>query len=108
MIHCILFDDDADFVSKFKNFTAQEKGVRLDLITSDAEDVRSYLKSGSKIDVIIFDIEMEDSDSLVFCDELKNNYPHIKLLLSTSLQNANSINKILACGAHGFFPKNQL
>lgn len=106
MIHCILFDDDSDFISKFKHFAAQEKGFKLCLVTSSAYTIQDYLSSNTIVDVCIFDIEMQGVDNLLFCEELKNKYPNLKLLLATALQNARSINKIMACGAHGFYSKN--
>ena len=56
-------------------------------------------------DVLLLDISMPDGDGIAFCQEIINDYPKVKVVAITIHDEYSMIQRMMACGAHGYVLK---
>ncbi len=102
LMNILLIDDDPEFLYLLndlinnKGFTAYtaSNGIKaLELMTEH------------KIDLVITDAIMPDTPIMSFICTLKNDYPHVPLILISGLPSNPLINNSLILGADEFIPK---
>ncbi|WP_421946177.1 response regulator [Pedobacter sp.] len=84
----------------------KEEDIKIIAEAKNGEEVLSLLESGVAPDVILTDINMPDMNGIELISTLKTNYPQIKTLVLTMLDDENHVNQALNAGAHGYLLKN--
>ena len=56
-------------------------------------------------DVLLLDISMPDGDGITFCQHIVNEYPKVKVIAITIHDEYSMIQRMMACGAHGYVLK---
>lgn len=56
-------------------------------------------------DVLLLDISMPDGDGITFCQQIVNEYPKVKVIAITIHDEYSMIQRMMACGAHGYVLK---
>jgi len=57
-------------------------------------------------DIVICDVNMPVMNGIEFMENIRLNYPDLKVLVLSSQEDAGSINRMIALGAHGYILKN--
>ena len=105
MIKVALVDDNS-FLLK----TTQEKlsffdDISIKLIAYDGQELLSKLEENHAIDIILMDIEMPGMNGIEATFQVKNKYPHIKILVLTVFDDDENIFNIIKAGADGYLLK---
>jgi DNA-binding NarL/FixJ family response regulator len=72
---------------------------------NNGEDMIKYIQEGKKPDLILMDINMPVKDGYETAAWLKNNYPGIKVLALSMLDDENAIIRMIKNGAKGYVLK---
>ncbi len=77
-------------------------------IVSEAENGEEIAKKVIELnlDVIILDIRLVGKDGTQVCKEIKEMFPHIKIMMLTSYSDPETIQKAIESGADGYMLKN--
>lgn len=105
MIEVALVDDNS-FLLK----TTQEKlsffdDISIKLIAYDGQELLSKLEENHTINIILMDIEMPGMNGIEATFQVKNKYPHIKILVLTVFDDDENIFNIIKAGADGYLLK---
>lgn len=105
MIEVALVDDNS-FLLK----TTQEKlsffdDISIKLIAYDGHELLSKLEENHTINIILMDIEMPGMNGIEATFQVKNKYPHIKILVLTVFDDDENIFNIIKAGADGYLLK---
>ena len=57
-------------------------------------------------DVLLLDLSMPDGDGVVFCQQMVNTYPNVRIVAVTIHDEYSMIQRMMECGAHGYVLKN--
>lgn len=61
--------------------------------------------SHNTIDLLILDLNFEEGNSLIWLQEIRNNYPELKIIVFTSFDESIYKNRVLSLGANAFISK---
>ena len=84
----------------------KEEEITIIAEAKNGEEVLNLLQSGVKPDIVLTDINMPDMNGIELISALKTNYPDIKTLVLTMLDDETSVNQSLKAGAQGYLLKN--
>ncbi|WP_316739690.1 response regulator transcription factor [Pedobacter aquatilis] len=84
----------------------KEEDIQIIAEAKNGEEVLSLLESGIEPDLILTDINMPDMNGMELINALQLNYPKIKVLILTMLDNEKYVNQALKAGANGYLLKN--
>jgi len=73
--------------------------------TDDGNLLIDYLEE-NLVDLVLIDLQMPKMDGFELCQELKNHFPQLKILIVSQLNTRDAIHKVMELGANGFFTKN--
>ncbi|MDD4776718.1 MAG: response regulator transcription factor [Fermentimonas sp.] len=104
-IRVVIVDDHKMLVEGLRDIINETEVIEIVGVAHDAENCRKYLSSW-KPDVLMLDIGLPDISGIDFCKELKNNYPHLKILALTSHNEYAMVKQMLDNGASGYLVKN--
>ncbi|MFV0471455.1 MAG: response regulator transcription factor, partial [Paludibacteraceae bacterium] len=71
----------------------------------DGEDLLEKLEQNRNVDLILMDIEMPKMNGIQATEAVKNNYPHIKIIMLTVFDNDENIFNAIMAGADGYLLK---
>ena len=71
----------------------------------NGEDLLARLAKDNRVDLILMDIEMPKMNGIEATFQVKNRYPHIKIIMLTVFDNDESIFKAIKAGADGYLLK---
>lgn len=72
---------------------------------SDGKDLLQKLEQNRNIDLILMDIEMPGMNGIEATTQIKNKYPHIKIIMLTVFDNDENIFNSIKAGADGYLLK---
>lgn len=87
------------------NFFSNE--LELKFIAQNGIELLNKLRAHKDIDVILMDIEMPEMDGIQATFEVKNLYPHIKVLILTVFDDDDKIFRAIQNGASGYLLKEE-
>lgn len=71
----------------------------------NGEDLLTRLGKDNRVDLILMDIEMPKMNGIEATFQIKNRYPHIKIIMLTVFDNDENIFKAIKAGADGYLLK---
>lgn len=87
------------------NFFSNELEIKF--IAQNGIELLNKLRAHKDIDVILMDIEMPEMDGIQATFEVKNLYPHIKVLILTVFDDDDKIFRAIQNGASGYLLKEE-
>lgn len=88
-------------IAKLQSFN----NILIRFIAHDGDELSDILEQNHNTDVILMDIEMPGMDGIQATKLVKDNYPQIKIIMLTVLDNDESIFKAIQAGADGYLLK---
>ncbi|TNE54165.1 MAG: response regulator transcription factor [Bacteroidetes bacterium] len=73
----------------------------------NGKDLIQKLEADSNIDVILMDIQMPEMNGIEATSIISQNYPHIKIIMLTVLDDENHIFQAIRAGANGYILKDE-
>ncbi|MGT2924949.1 response regulator [Streptococcus caviae] len=104
MIKVLIADDQELIRESLKIVLSSYKDIEVVGAVDDGTEVLESLKK-SQPDVILMDIRMPKMDGVLCTKEVKENYPHIKIIILTTFDDDDFIFKALQYGASGYILK---
>jgi len=102
MIKFLIVDDEQDVVDNVSElFTLRNYAV----ITATSGRKALELVEKEKPNIIILDIRMPDINGIDVLKEVKKNYPKIRVIMLTGIEDEATKNMAMALGASGYFTK---
>lgn len=101
----ILIVDDHPVVRRgLKSLLSNYQGFE---IAGEAEDVASAMQQIQHIspDIVLLDIRLPGQSGLDLLDWIRQDYPHLKVIILTSFDDDELVQRALSRGAHGFILK---
>ncbi|MGG6230741.1 response regulator [Tenacibaculum sp. SDUM215027] len=102
----IIVDDHKMFIDGLISIFEDIPTVDIVLKTDKPKTVLKYLKSTNAIDLIISDISMPEMDGIALSRCIKNDFPHIKMLMVSMHNNSNMFHQLKQNGVYGYVQKN--
>ncbi|WP_282044063.1 response regulator transcription factor [Winogradskyella flava] len=104
----IIADDHAMFLDGLKSILAEESSVKIVLTAKTGAQVLKYLRINTeeKIDLIITDINMPEMDGVELNNAIKAEFPNIKTLVVSMLEDPKKIKTLTDDNANGYISKN--
>src|SRR5690606_4760417 len=81
------------------------EGVQIKFFASDGKVLLSKLQENSNLNLILMDLEMPGMNGIDATEKVKQNYPHIKIIILTVFDNDENIFKAIKAGADGYLLK---
>jgi DNA-binding NarL/FixJ family response regulator len=84
-----------------------EKDIRYKFHARNGKELLLILASDNAIDTILMDIEMPVMDGITATEEIKKNYPWIKIIMLTVFDDEDKIFRSIQAGAMGYLLKDE-
>ncbi|WP_192350486.1 response regulator transcription factor [Algoriphagus sp. Y33] len=105
IIKIILVDDHPIVLQGFIYMFKGNEEIQLQATFPDAERAMEYLQANT-VDVILMDINLTGQNGIEACQKIKRNYPHIKVVGISNINEYSIIRRMLSSGASGYLLKN--
>lgn len=105
MLRVAVTDDHTLFRKSLSFLINSFKNMEVVLEASNGQELLEKLKHQS-IDILLLDLQMPKMDGFQTYQRLNAEYPDIKVLVLTFLNEVEIIRKIMELGVHGYFTKN--
>ncbi|MDI1256711.1 MAG: response regulator transcription factor [Flavobacterium sp.] len=105
MLKIAIVDDHQLIRKSLKLMISSFDGIEVLFEAENGKDLLQNLENNN-LDVVLLDIHMPKMDGFETCTILHRLYPSLKILVLSVLDDKESIQKILDCGAHGYLTKN--
>lgn len=106
-IRILLIDDQPIVRNGIK--TMLEKGdftdINFSITEANTSSDAKYMLRANSYDLIILDYELSEVDGATLCRQILSDYPHIRVLTLSSMNNADIAQEMLKAGARGFVLK---
>ena len=100
--------DDHKMLTEGLQLSIDESGVAIvSGISHSLSECRNALKFQSP-DVLLLDLNLPDGNGVDFCVEIRQKYPHIKILVLTTHDEYSVAQRVMNSGASGYILKNSL
>lgn len=106
MIKIILAEDHIIVRNGIKLLLEAQPGIQVVGEAANGEEVISLLKSGLLPDIILTDINMPEMDGISLIKEIKENWPNIKTIVLSMLDNEKYVSQAFLEGSYGYLMKN--
>ncbi len=105
MIRVAITDDHLLIIKGLKELLSQLPDITLAGTFMTVEETRAGLSLVNP-DVLLLDLNLPDGDGMLFCKEIKKDYPKLNVLALTTYNQAVLIKNVMRNGASGFLLKN--
>jgi len=106
MIKIILVDDHLLVRNGIKMLLYTHSEIEVIADMENGHDVLSYLSSNNVCDILISDIDMPRMNGLDLAKQIQMNYPSIKVIFLSMLNEQKQLLQAFDFGAHGYLIKN--
>lgn len=103
-IRVIIADDHVLYRAGVKTALSSKKDLKVIAEADNGMHLLNLLKSVDA-DVILLDIQMPIMDGIGALPEIKKNYPHIKVIMLTMMDDHSMITKLMELGANSYLSK---
>lgn len=107
-IRVVLVDDHQILLDGLKTLLQKEPGIELiGCYENQDEALQTIREKNQEIDVAVLDISMhkESLAGLRLCQEIRENFPHIRVLIMTMHDQSKYITPLVRAGANGYILK---
>lgn len=106
--HIIIADDHSMFLDGLTSILADDETINITLTAKTGTQVLKYLRinTDEKIDLVITDINMPEMDGVELNAAIKSEFPHIKTLVVSMLEDAKKIKTLTEANVNGYLSKN--
>ncbi|MFM2367890.1 MAG: hypothetical protein RL619_186 [Bacteroidota bacterium] len=101
----VIVDDNAFLTKAIQEKLSFFEDFNLKFTAINGEDLLAKLEKNHNIDLILMDIEMPKMNGIEATEQVKNRYPHIKIIMLTVFDNDENIFKSIKAGADGYLLK---
>lgn len=104
----IIADDHSMFLDGLTSILAGEESINVILTAKTGVQVLKYLRINreEKIDLVITDINMPEMDGVALNDAIKDEFPQIKTLVVSMLEDPKTIKLLTEANVNGYISKN--
>lgn len=104
----IIADDHSMFLDGLTSILAGEESINIILTAKSGVQVLKYLRINreEKIDLVITDINMPEMDGVALNDAIKDEFPQIKTLVVSMLEDPKTIKLLTEANVNGYISKN--
>ena len=86
----LIVDDDIDYLSQLE---MQVRGLGYDVITAESQKEGEKVVSGTRPDLAIVDLMMENKDSgFILCYKMKKQYPDLPVIIASAVTAETGLN----------------
>ena len=100
-----IVDDNSFLIKAIQEKTSFFEDLKVSFTAVNGEDAISKLEINHNIDLILMDIDMPKKNGIQATLEIKQKYPHIKIIMLTVLDDDENIFNAIKAGADGYFLK---
>lgn len=104
-IKIIVVDDHPVVLQGFEYMLQDADGIVFAGKFTDAGSMLAYLKN-NRVDVVLLDINLPDSNGIDECAAIKNRYPETIVIAISNINEYSIIQRMLNAGANGYILKN--
>ncbi|MCT4629420.1 response regulator transcription factor [Winogradskyella sp.] len=105
VIRIAIVDDNTFLIKAVKEKLSFFDDLQVRFIAMNGKDVIEKLKENHNIDLILMDIEMPEMNGIEATEQVKQKYPHIKIIMLTVFDNDENIFNAIKAGADGYLLK---
>lgn len=105
MIRIFLVDDHAIVRDGLRSVLAAEPLLEVVGEAANGQELLDQLPT-TPTDVVLMDLNMPMLDGMATTHELRQRYPHLRILILSMMAQERTIGELLAAGAHGYALKN--
>ena len=105
MIKLAIVEDNPFLLKAVVDKLAFYEGISIKFKALNGLDLLEKLEKNSNIDVLLMDIEMPKMNGVEATFQVKNKYPHIKIIMLTVFDNDENIFNAIKAGADGYLLK---
>lgn len=106
MLKIAITDDHTLFRKSLSLLIKDYKDMEVVLEASHGVELLEKLKEVNAVDILLLDLQMPVMDGFATAKKIKENYPDIKILILTLMNDVDTIARVLQLDVHGFFTKN--
>lgn len=106
MLKIAITDDHTLFRKSLGLLIKDFKDMEVVLEAGHGVELLEKLKENNSVDILLLDIQMPVMGGFETAKKVKENYPNIKILILTLMNDVDTIAKVLQLDVHGFFTKN--
>ncbi len=106
MIKIIIADDHDIVIEGLTSLLMPNDDIEICGLAHNGYDVLGLLDN-QEIDIVVSDINMPKMDGVELTREIKNKFPHVKVLILTMYNDIKFIKRIMEIGAEGYVLKNK-
>jgi DNA-binding NarL/FixJ family response regulator len=100
----VLIVEDHQLFAEAISITLQAHGMRVIGVASSAGEALSLLTM-ERVDLVLLDVALPDSDGIVLGQDLIERFPTIKIVVVTALHDAKTLSRSVQAGFHGYMTK---
>ena len=80
----VICDDNSAILKELKSQVIQciEEPVQVEVF-SEPEEMKRYIQSGARVDILLLDIILEDEDGIMLAKEIRDGWPDIRIVFIT-------------------------
>jgi DNA-binding NarL/FixJ family response regulator len=105
MIRLVLADDNRLMQQTIEEKLSFYADIELKFKAANGEDLLDRLEKNPRIDLILMDIEMPKMNGIEATFQVKQRFPHIKIIMLTVFDNDENIFRAIKAGADGYLLK---
>ncbi|MEM9687140.1 MAG: response regulator transcription factor [Bacteroidota bacterium] len=106
MIKIIIADDHEIVLEGLASLVQPKDGIKMVGLAKNGKEVLAILHE-KEVDLVVLDIEMPEMDGIETTKVIREQFPHIKILILTMYNEIGFIRKIMETGAQGYILKNK-
>lgn len=105
MLRIAITDDHTLFRKSLSLLVGSFENMEVVVEASNGKELLEKLESAA-VDILLLDLQMPEMDGFETSLRINEQYPNIKVLVLTLLNEEDTIKKVMELGVHGYFTKN--
>jgi DNA-binding NarL/FixJ family response regulator len=105
MIKTIALDDHRLVLEGLKNYFATHKQIEFVDAFDNSDEATLFLQN-NKVDVLLLDLHLGKEDGIEICKKYHKMFPNLKIVVLTSVEQAQVIKTVMKNGANAYLLKN--
>ncbi|WP_299104351.1 response regulator transcription factor [uncultured Tenacibaculum sp.] len=107
MINIVIAEDHNSLIDGIDIFFKYEEDINIIGKVNDGSALLDFLeKRNRQVNIVVVDIRMPKLNGIEATKEIKEKYPHIKIIAFTMIRKREVVNKMITAGVKGYLLKN--